>query len=230
MLIAMEKENMTNKNIPLPVIYSLRNCPFAMRARMAIYQAKLPVLLRDIVLKDKPAEMLAASPKGTVPVLVTRDGMVIEESLEVMLWALSEQDPADLLMRDDVARLDEMRTLIYQFDCEFKPCLEQYRAAKRYHEPTLDKCRSACESYIAQLEVRLSQHRYLICDRESLADLAILPFIRQFARVERQWYLQSPYPKLRQWLNLYLQSKMFSKVMAKHELWQVNRQDVLLVE
>lgn len=220
---------MTKETKTLPVLYSLRNCPYAMRARMAIYQAKLPVLLRDIVLKDKPEEMLAASPKGTVPVLVTGTGMVIEESLEVMLWALSEQDPADLLMSRDAKWLDEMRALIYLFDSKFKPVLEQYRAAKRYHEPTLDACRRACEHYIAQLEQRLSEHAYLMAERESLADLAILPFIRQFARVERQWYLQAPYPNVRRWLNRYLQSKMFSKVMAKHPLWLVERQDVLLV-
>ena len=217
-----------HKNTPLPILYSLRNCPFAMRARMAIYQSQLPVLLRDIVLRDKPAEMLAVSPKGTVPVLVTNHGTVIEESLEVMLWAFSESDPADLLLSADPEMLDNMLALIHQFDSEFKPCLEAYRAAKRYHEPNLAECRLACEQYITQLELRLSQHAFLITDRESLADLALLPFIRQFARVERQWYLQSPYPKLRQWLDSYLQSKMFSKVMTKHELWLINRHEVLL--
>ncbi|MGO2509343.1 MAG: glutathione S-transferase [Vibrio hibernica] len=217
-----------HKNTPLPILYSLRNCPFAMRARMAIYQSQLPVLLRDIVLRDKPAEMLAVSPKGTVPVLVTNHGTVIEESLEVMLWAFSESDPADLLLSADPEMLDNMLALIHQFDSEFKPCLEAYRAAKRYHEPNLAECRLACEQYITQLELRLSQHAFLITDRESLADLALLPFIRQFARVERQWYLQSPYPKLRQWLDSYLQSKIFSKVMTKHELWLINRHEVLL--
>ncbi len=219
---------MFDKHSPLPVLYSLRNCPFAMRARMAIYRSQLPVLLRDIVLKDKPAEMLMASPKGTVPVLITSDGMVIDESIEVMLWALSQNDPADLLLREDENQFDEMRRLIHQFDSEFKPCLEAYRAAKRYHEPNLTECRAACEQHIAQLEQGLSKHTFLLAERESLADLALLPFIRQFARVERQWYLQSPYPKLRQWLDRYLQSKMFSKVMTKHELWLLNRQDVVL--
>ncbi|OEF25617.1 glutathione S-transferase [Vibrio rumoiensis] len=217
-----------HENSPLPILYSLRNCPFAMRARLAIYRSQLPVLLRDIVLSDKPAEMLTASPKGTVPVVVTRNGTVIEESIEVMLWALSESDPNDLLMSDDEHMLDDMRQLIFQFDDEFKPCLEQYRAAKRYHEPNLVECRQTCERYLSLLEQRLSQHSFLMSERESLADLALVPFIRQFARVERQWYLQSPYPNVRQWLNGYLQSKMFSKVMAKHELWLVNRNDVLL--
>lgn len=217
-----------HENNPLPILYSLRNCPFAMRARLAIYQSQLPVLLRDIVLRDKPVEMLTASPKGTVPVLVTSNGTVIEESLEVMLWALSESDPDDLLLSAHPEMLDNMLILIHQFDSEFKPCLEAYRAAKRYHEPNLVKCRQACEQYLSELENRLTQHSCLMADQQSLTDLALLPFIRQFARVERQWYLQSPYPKLRQWLDKYLQSKMFSKVMTKHELWLVNRADVLL--
>ncbi|QYJ86938.1 glutathione S-transferase [Shewanella mesophila] len=215
-----------NKKNELPIIYSLRNCPFAMRARIAIYKSQQPVLLRDIVLSDKPAEMLTVSPKGTVPVLVTPNGTVIEESYEVMLWALSMGDPDDLLFMGDEEMLDKMQTLIYLFDSEFKGCLENYKCAKRYSETNIIECREACEVYIAQLEQRLSQHQYLMADRESLADIALLPFIRQFARVERQWYLQAPYPHVRQWLNNYLQSKMFSKVMTKHELWLQNRADL----
>lgn len=215
-----------NKKNELHIIYSLRNCPFAMRARIAIYKSQQPVLLRDIVLSDKPAEMLTASPKGTVPVLVTPNGTVIEESYEVMLWALSMGDPDDLLFTDDEEMLDKMLALIYLFDSEFKGCLENYKCAKRYSETNIIECREACEVYITQLEQRLCQHQYLMADRESLADIALLPFIRQFARVERQWYLQAPYPHVRQWLNNYLQSKMFSKVMTKHELWLQNRADL----
>lgn len=217
-----------NKNSSLPIIYSLRNCPFAMRARIAIYKSQLPVLLRDLILSDKPAEMLAASPKGTVPVLITPNDTVIEESLEVMLWALSMNDPDDLLFTGDDEMLADMQTLIYRFDTEFKRCLENYKCAKRYSETNIIACREACEGYISQLEQLLTQHQYLMADRESLADIALLPFIRQFARVERQWYLQSPYPHVRQWLTDYLQSNMFSKVMTKHELWLTNRGDVRL--
>ena len=216
-----------NKNNDLPIIYSLRNCPFAMRARIAIYKSQQPVLLRDLVLSDKPAEMLTASPKGTVPVLVTPNGTVIEESFEIMLWALSMSDPDDLLFTGDEKMLDKMLALIYLFDSEFKGDLENYKCAKRYSETNIIECREACEVYIAQLERLLTEHKYLMADRESLADIALLPFIRQFARVERQWYLHSPYPHVRQWLNNYLQSKMFSKVMAKHELWLQNRTDIL---
>lgn len=208
-----------NEFMDLPVLYSLRNCPFAMRARIAIYKSQRPVLLRDIVLSDKPPEMLSASPKGTVPVIVTPDGKVIEESLEVMLWALAQSDPDDLLFCADEAQFGIALNLIHIFDNEFKPCLENYKCAKRYSEPNLTQCRQACEKYIQQLEALLITHSYFIADRESLADIALLPFIRQFARVERQWYREAPYPHLKHWLNRYLQSKMFSKVMTQYPLW-----------
>lgn len=223
----------------LPVFYSLRNCPYAMRARIAVFKSKRGVELRDIVLKNKPAEMLAASPKGTVPVVVLANSKggsdtVIEESLDIMLWALGESDPNNLLRTDSgcaeagqehtseskpSVKLTEILELVAQFDHEFKACLEAYKCAKRYHESNLQECRQACELYIQNLEQRLSQHSYLIDEKESLADIALLPFIRQFAKVERQWYLQSPYPNVKRWLNQYLQSAMFNKVMAKYPLW-----------
>ncbi|KGJ91779.1 glutathione S-transferase [Colwellia psychrerythraea] len=217
----------TNDTSTLPILYSLRNCPYAMRARLAIFKAKQTVLLRDLVLSNKPVEMMAVSPKGTVPVVVLKNGIVIEESLEVMLWALHETDPADLLHRQQDGALSAMLLLITEFDNDFKRCLEAYKCAKRYQEDNVAQCRDACELYIKKLEQALTKHSYLISDKESLADIALIPFIRQFARIERQWYLQSPYPKVRQWLNSYLQSSVFTKVMAKHPLWVDHQQDVL---
>jgi len=214
-------------NTALPILYSLRNCPYAMRARIAIYYAKQKVALRDVVLSDKPDEMLAASPKGTVPVLVTaldtETPLVIEESIEVMLWALNASDPDNLMHREDLDQLSEMLSLISVFDNEFKRCFDIYQCSKRYHEDSLVQDRQVCEKYIEQLEVRLQQYDYFFSDRMSLADIALLPFIRKFSKVERQWYLQSPYPKLRAWLNRYLQSRMFSKVMTKFPLWLESR-------
>ena len=218
-------------NSSLPVLYSLRNCPYAMRARVAIYYAKQKVALRDLVLSNKPDEMLAVSPKGTVPVLVTEletgQTVVIDESLEVMLWALNESDPDNLLHSESPHLLTEMLLLISQFDHEFKTCFDKYQCAKRYHEDSLESERKACEKYIADLEHRLQNNEFLISDKTSLADIALLPFIRKFSKVERQWYLQSPYPKLRAWLNNYLQSRMFSKVMTQHSLWVEKRELVV---
>jgi glutathione S-transferase len=213
----------------LPILYSLRNCPYAMRARMAILKSQQTITLRDVVLSNKPDEMIAASPKATVPILVLNDGRVIDESLGVMLWALKKTDPDNLLHRtnNDENRLAGMLALIHTFDDEFKVCLEKYKCAKRYKENNIVECRLACESYIQELEDRLSTHLFLMSNQESLADLALLPFIRQFARVERQWYLQSPYPSVKQWLKNYLQSSMFTKVMAKYPLWLENHEIVL---
>jgi len=219
-----EKSNDTSS---LPILYSLRNCPYAMRARLAIFKAKQVVLLRDLVLSNKPAEMIAVSPKGTVPVIVLTNGKVIEESLEVMLWALQQTDPADLLHCHQDGALSEMLLLINEFDINFKISLEAYKCAKRYQEDNVAQCRAVCEQYIQQLEQRLTEHAFLMSEEESLADIALIPFIRQFARIERQWYLQSPYPMVRRWLNGYLQSPVFTKVMAKHPLWADEPQAVL---
>lgn len=216
----------------LPILYSLRNCPYAMRARIAIFKSKQAVQLRDLVLSNKPEEMLAASPKATVPVIVLPNGEVIEESLDVMLWALKKSDPNDLLHKGNENVLPEMLNLINIFDKDFKTCLEQYKCAKRYKEINVDECRAECEKFIQLLETRLNNISgedkcYLFGEKESLADIALLPFIRQFARIERQWYLESPYPKVKQWLNNYLQSPMFTKVMAKYPLWVDNNEVIL---
>ena len=219
-----------NTETTLPVLYSLRNCPYAIRARIAIFKAKQTVMLRDIVLSNKPNEMLAVSPKATVPVLVLANGTVVEESLEVMLWALNETDPDDLLQSQNEHELSVMLNLIKSFDHDFKVCLEQYKCAKRYRESNIIECRVECEQFIQMLENRLNSHDFLMSNTESLADIALLPFIRQFARIERQWYLQSPYPKVRQWLNNYLQSPMFTKVMAKYPLWLDDHEVVLFGE
>jgi len=225
--LMLTKIKIKTKPKPLPILYSLRNCPYAMRARIAIYKAKQTVMLRDIVLNNKPKEMIAASPKATVPVLVLTDGTVVAESLAVMLWAFKQTDPDNLLQSQNECVLVEILALITTFDDDFKACLDKYKCAKRYRETNVVECREVCEQYLELLEIRLSSHLFLMSNTESLADIALLPFIRQFARVERQWYLQSPYPKVRQWLNNYLQSPMFTKVMAKYPLWLDNHEIVL---
>jgi len=203
----------------LPILYSLQNCPYAMRARLALYKSGQEVAIREVKLDNKPASLLDASAKGTVPVLVLPTLAVIDESLDVMLWALGQSDPDNLMLDSNDAKKQQMLSLIKRFDTEFKPRLEQYKCAKRYQEDNLAQCRHACESYLLELEQRLSQHAFVFSHQESLVDIAILPFVRQFSRVERQWYRQQPYPNLKQWLNNYLQSRMFSKAMTKHPVW-----------
>lgn len=203
----------------LPVLYSLQHCPYAMRARMGIWLSGQLVMLRAVVTKNKPEEMLVASAKGTVPVLVLDDGRVIDESLDIMLWALNESDPRNLLYAHDKNTLPAMLELITLNDEQFKPCLENYKFARRKHDTSEIDYRSQCEVFVAQFELTLSRQKYFMGDTPSLADYALLPFIRQFARVDRQWYLQSPYPNLRSWLNNHLQTPIFTKVMAKFPLW-----------
>jgi glutathione S-transferase len=220
--------------LPQPILYSLQNCPYAMRARLGILLAKQPVMLRAIDLRNKPPEMLAASPKGTVPVLVVDNAenpsqsTVIDESLDIMLWTLSLSDPDNLLYSDEPDQLPSMLSVIHRFDNEFKTHLDNYKSAKRYHEESKTEHRQQCEAFIIELDQRLIKHKYLMGGKLSLVDYAILPYLRQFSRVERQWYTQAPYPHLQHWIKLHLTSVLFSKAMIKHPLWTENQQSFLI--
>ena len=221
----------------LPILYSLQNCPYAMRARLAILLAQQTVMLRAIVMQNKPPEMLALSPKGTVPVLVLdvisetmNKQTVIDESLDIMLWALNLKDPENLLYSQDPDMLAEMLQIIKNNDEDFKPKLEKYKRAKRFHGDDEEQCRLACEPFIQKLEYRLAQHEFLMGSTPSLLDYALLPFIRQFSRVNRQLYLQGPYTHLQRWLNHHLQSRLFSKAMTKYPLWLDNHEECIFGE
>ncbi|MDX8388758.1 MAG: glutathione S-transferase [Ghiorsea sp.] len=206
----------------LPVLYSLQNCPYAMRARLGVLLAHELVMLRAMVMQNKPAEMLAASPKGTVPVLVLgaeHQNQVIDESLEIMLWALERNDPDNLLYAQSPDALAEMLAVIHENDSVFKPNLEQYKRAKRFHGDDEEVCRLQCEPFIQRLEHRLTQHEFFMGDTPSLLDYALLPFVRQFSKVNRQLYLKGPYTHLQRWLNQHLQSRLYGKMMFKYPLW-----------
>ncbi|MFA7555857.1 MAG: glutathione S-transferase [Spongiibacteraceae bacterium] len=219
---------MSKSSSNLPILYSLQHCPYAMRARLGILLAQQSVLIRAVVTKNKPADMLALSAKGTVPVLiinhaegsdVPQQATVIDESIDIMLWALQRNDPQDLLWAEDPRDLELMLELIKKNDQQFKPQLEVYKLAKRFHKESEVEDRQSCEVFIAELEQRLDSSDYLMGDRASLADYALLPFVRQFARVDRKWYVQAPYPKCRDWLNRHLQTPLYTKAMAKYPLW-----------
>lgn len=203
-----------------PILYSFRRCPYAIRARLALYLSKTEVELREIVLKNKPDSMLHYSPKGTVPVLVVnateRNLDVIDESLDIMHWALAINDPTHLLNKD----LDEMKVLIDLNDGEFKHFLDRYKYADRYPEQTEIQYREQAEQFIQRLEARLKDKTHLLGDQLSFADIAILPFIRQFAHVDLKWFEQSPYPQVRRWLNEFKSSELFTAVMKKYPAWQ----------
>ncbi|MDT7849780.1 glutathione S-transferase [Methylophilus sp. VKM B-3414] len=195
----------------LPILYSYRRCPYAMRARMAIWAANIQVEVREISLREKPAHLLQISPKGTVPVLQLPDGTVLEQSLDIMQWALAQNDPQGWLNADH----DAVNALITINDGEFKQALDRYKYPDRYHEQAQLVYREQGEQFLQRLEAALEQHDYLLGDKPSMADVAIFPFIRQFAAVDADWFASSAYPKLRVWLEGWLQSPLFEKVMQK---------------
>ena len=203
----------------LPILYSLRQCPYAMRARIGILLAKQSIILRDIVMNNIPTQMLTASPKGTVPVLVLSDSSVLDESLDIMLWALQKNDPSNLLYSNEDDGLANMLTLIKRCDNEFVEALKKYKAAARYHDSNIISYRQQCESFINYLEECLTKHNFIMGDSASLVDYAVLPFIRQFSNVDKKWYKQAPYPKLQQWLDNHYQNPLFAKAMTKYPQW-----------
>ncbi len=224
---------MTDK--ALPILYSFRRCPFAMRARMALTLSGQNCELREIVLRDKPDEMIAVSPKATVPVLVEADGTVRDESLEIMLWTLQRNDPDGLLTPDQGNR-EDMLALIHRIDHDFKGHLDRYKYANRYANENdgggVDPVehRTAGMVVLAELEERLGRSRYLFGDRLSLADIAIAPFVRQFANTDADWFAEQPVPALRRWLSGILESDLFQSCMKKYKPWKVTGEAVAFPE
>jgi len=217
----------------LPILYSLQHCPYAMRARLGLVMAQQQVMLRAVTTKNKPDEMLAASPKGTIPVLILPDAKIIDESLDIMLWALQQNDPEDLLHKDNPCDLPAMIDLIKRNDQEFKPQLEIYKKAKRFHQKNEIEERQKCEVFITELEQRLTTKgastggEYFIGQKPGLIDYALLPFVRQFSRVNRSWFVQAQYPNLRAWLEKLVQSRNYAKAMAKYPLWLDEHEECL---
>lgn len=194
------------------ILYSFRRCPYAMRARMALLIRGKPFAIREIVLRDKPAAMLAASPKGTVPVLVLAGGAVIDESLDIMRWALRDHDPEDWLAGNDAA-------LIATFDGQFKHHLDRYKYPERHHSDPVEH-RDAGLALLQMLEARLARHDHLCRDTRSLADVATIPFVRQFAAVDSEWFARQPIPRVIDWLARYVASPLFQKAFARLEPWR----------
>jgi glutathione S-transferase len=199
------------------ILYSFRRCPFAIRARMALSYADAQYQHREILLKNKPQSMLDYSKKATVPVLVT-NGSVIDESLDVMQWALSINDKDNWLLKDNQNKKTEMLGLIDICDNQFKPVLDLYKYSDRhifseiyYRDQTL--------WFIELLNSKLKENKYLFSNHISLADIAIFPFIRQYAFVNKKWFDETLYTYLINWLNRLLSSELFIKIMTKHKLW-----------
>lgn len=195
----------------VPILYSFRRCPYAMRARMALLVSGVPFELREVVLRNKPAEMIAASPKATVPVLVLESGTVIDESIDIMRWALDRHDPEDWLSGDDAA-------LVARFDGAFKHHLDRYKYPDR-HDGDPREHRAAGLALLEELEPRLAANANLCRQTRALADIAIMPFVRQFAAVDRASFDAQPIPQVRAWLARHIASPLFDQAMQRLAPW-----------
>lgn len=210
----------------LPILYSFRRCPYAMRARLALAASRRACLLREVILRDKPQALYEASPKGTVPVLVQPDGTVLDESLDIMLWALQTHDPEHCLPGTAEARA-AMLALIAENDGGFKTQLDRYKYPQRYQLENGAPARDAARPWLQELDARLAHQPWLFGDRPALADMAIAPFVRQFAHTDRAWFQQQDWPHLLRWLDAFLGSAAFAQVMEKYPAWAPGQADTL---
>lgn len=204
----------------LPVLYSFRRCPYAMRARMALLVSGVTAELREVALGSKPTEMIAASPKATVPVLILPTGAVIDESIDIMRWALAQNDPEAWLAGDDAA-------LIAANDRAFKHHLDRYKYPDRHGADPIEH-RDAGLAMLAELDARLQAHANLCGDARMLADIAILPFVRQFAAVDAAWFAGQPLPRLQAWLAHHTTSVLFDQAMLRTKPWVPGDSPVIL--
>jgi len=230
-----------------PILYSFRRCPYAMRARLAMAVSGQQCELREVVLRNKPQALYQASPKATVPVLVLGDGRVLEQSLDIMLWALGRNDPQGWLTPDR-QDLDAMLALVAECDGAFKHNLDRYKYPQRYaeapgaggqvdaaaganagiaasfdmdgsHVQAASLHRADAALWLMKLERMLEQGAFLFGNRAALADMAIAPFVRQFAHVDVDWFLARPWPRLSAWLTAWMDSGLFGRVMKKYAPW-----------
>jgi len=204
----------------LPILWSFRRCPYAMRARLAIASSGQKVELREILLRDKPAAFLSTSAKGTVPVLDLQSE-VIAESIDVMKWALSLSDPQGWLDMPSIGH-----DLIAQADGPFKTALDHYKYHVRHPDGTRATAQGDGAAFLRILDDMLANQTWLY-GKQSLADMAILPFVRQFANTDRAWFDEQDWPHLLRWLNDFTGSTSFANVMTKYPPWHADQDRVL---
>lgn len=206
-----------------PILYSFRRCPYAMRARLALAYSGIGYEHREILLKNRPDELYALSPKGTVPVLQLNDGTVIDESIDVMKWALAQSDP-DCWYTDKIV---EQNSLIAQNDDEYKKRLDMYKYHERFPEGSYDEFQNAVGETLKVYESILSKSSYLCGDNVTLADMALFPFIRQGAHVDLAWF-NAQFPILSKWLKIFNESELFMSIMKKYTLWETGENGIII--
>ena len=217
----------------LPILYSFRRCPYAIRARYCLALLQVPVALREVVLKDKPAQLLALGGRSTVPQLIDTDGQRYEESADIMHFALSQSELrlcARQLWPNDKKLTSKINAWVCYNDNHFKYWLDRYKYADRYPEHSEEYYRSKACIFLKRLNLRLSQQEYLLGKDMSLADIAIFPFIRQFAGVNAAWFSASEYDAVKEWLKGFLDSETFELVMKKYPRWESEQAEVCFPE
>lgn len=209
----------------LPILYSFRRCPYAMRARLALAASHTAVELREVVLRDKPEEMLTASPKGTVPVLVLEDNTVLEESRDIIQWVLENEDREGWLDFTE-KQLSQMNALVDESDGPFKAALDAYKYASRDDTIETTKERQVGADFMKKLDAMLEGQAYLFGEKFSFADAAILPFVRQFAHVDKDWFWGQDWSNTINWLEAFLESDRFKEIMSKYPQWKTGEEGV----
>ena len=200
------------------VLYSFRRCPYAMRARLALALSETSYEHREILLKDKPQHLLEISPKGQVPVFFG-ENLFLEESLDIILWALKRSDPNTCLPQDK-ATLEEHLSLIHKNDNDFKKHLDICKYSTRFTEEEFQEAKEVCHFYLSNYEQVLSKQNYLSGETLGLLDLAIFPFLRQFSKIKPEILQKEETPKLKQWLDTLETSQLFESIMEKYEPWK----------
>ena len=208
-------------NFKYPILYTFRRCPYAMRARFAIRSSKIIVEIREIKLQEKPSEFLQLSPKGTVPVLITNSGVVLEESLDIIYWALNKNDPHKWLAKGKLEN-QEIIKLLDDLENKFKPNLDKYKYPSRFSgvDQFFHRDKNLC--FLKKLNCYLENNKSLNCEHLSLLDYTIFPFVRQFRNVDQDWFDKLNFIFLDKWVNQIIDSKDFSSIMKKFKKWEPN--------
>ena len=208
--------------IKYPILFSFRRCPYAMRARLAIKLCDLKCEIREISLKSKHELFLKLSPKGTVPVLVLQDDSIIEESLEIIEWAISKQDPLNVMPKNPIAYEDDIN-LIKIFDNEFKFHLDRYKYSSRYGNTSPNEHKLKARDILVKLNYILENKKWLRGDKPSLSDISILPFIRQYRIANINWFDEKlDLPNIQRWVHNFINSNMFLDIMKKYKIWETS--------
>ena len=208
-------------NFKYPILYTFRRCPYAMRARFAIRSSQIIVEVREIKLQEKPSEFLKLSPKGTVPVLITNSGEVLEESLDIINWALNKNDPDKWLAKGKLES-HKIAKLLDDLENKFKPNLDKYKYPNRFSgvDQFLYRDKNLC--FLEKLNFYLKKNTSLNCEHLTLLDYAIFPFIRQFRNVDQEWFNKLNFGFLNNWINQIIDSEDFSSIMKKFKKWEPN--------